>query len=64
MCDVVEVVVWLVDGNFDVGVVYELGGLEICLFKECLEEMLEIIWCLCFLLLILFLVVLVMGKVM
>ncbi len=43
VCDVAEAVARAVDGELNPGAVYELGGPEVKNFKECLEDMLEII---------------------
>jgi uncharacterized protein YbjT (DUF2867 family) len=41
--DVAEAIARSVDGNVKGGTVYELGGPEVMTFRECMEEMLEII---------------------
>ena len=42
VCDVAEAVARSVDGTLTAGTTYELGGLEVKSFKECLEDMLEV----------------------
>lgn len=41
--DVAEVIARSVDGSLKAGATYELGGPEVMTFRECMEEMLEVI---------------------
>ena len=43
VCDVAEAIARSVDGSTAPGAVYELGGPEVLSFKQCLEEMLQVI---------------------
>lgn len=43
VCDVAEAIAQSVDGKTAPGTVYELGGPEVLSFKQCLEEMLQMI---------------------
>lgn len=43
VCDVAEAIAQSVDGKTEAGAVYELGGPQVMSFRQCLEEMLQVI---------------------